>query len=101
MQKTWNKVRQLQQVTGFTRFSPIWDNNRYSEIAFLQYGARWKRYRITHLHLILSNGVLCSFSELRDMFHLPKLDAVLYTAPSYGENTEESRSLGTIAHSSV
>lgn len=40
MQRTWNKPRQLQQVTGFTRFSPIWGNAHYSDLALIHYGAK-------------------------------------------------------------
>lgn len=29
MQKVWNKTRQIQDVTGFTSYSPIWDNGHY------------------------------------------------------------------------
>lgn len=48
MQKVWNKARQMKEVIGFTRFSPIWGNGHYSELKSLQYGAKRKLYGITH-----------------------------------------------------
>lgn len=36
IQKIWNKGRQLQEVTGFTEYSPIWGNFSYVELAKLK-----------------------------------------------------------------
>lgn len=38
IQKIWNKAKQLQQVTAFSHFSPIWHNIHYPELAKLQTG---------------------------------------------------------------
>lgn len=68
MQKIWNKVRMMQNVTGFTRYSPIWDNNYYHEVAKLQCGVKWRQYGIIHMPHIFSNGKLRPFSELQSTF---------------------------------
>lgn len=36
IQKVWNKAKQLRQVTGFTHYSPIWQNHNYPELAKTQ-----------------------------------------------------------------
>ena len=71
MQKVWNKVRELQQVEGFTRFSPIWGNRRYLELERLQYGTKWQKYGIIHMTQIFRDGKLRSFSALQAEFNLP------------------------------
>lgn len=35
VQKVWNKLRQLQNVDGFTSYSPIWANGHYEELQLL------------------------------------------------------------------
>lgn len=72
MQKIWNKVRQLQDITGFTGYSPIWDNKYYKELQSLTCAARWKSCCITHLVHIFSSGKLCSFLDLQAKFGLPQ-----------------------------
>lgn len=71
MQKIWNKVRMLQGVEGFTRYSPIWENNHYSEIAKIPYGPKWQQYGVSHMVHIIGDGKLRPFSELREAFQLP------------------------------
>lgn len=71
MQKIWNKVRMLQGVQGYTKYSPIWENNHYTEIAKIPYGVKWKQYGISHMIHIFRDGKLRSFSELREAFQLP------------------------------
>lgn len=73
MQKTWNKVRQLQQITGFT---PIWSNAYYPELVRLKYGARWTLFVVTHLRHVFAHGRLGSFADLRERFRLP--DSILF-----------------------
>lgn len=63
MQKVWNTVRMMQGVQGFTKYSPIWDNNYFPEIAKLQYGTKWKQFGISHLSYIFQDERLRSFSE--------------------------------------
>lgn len=54
IQKVWNKVKQLQHVTGYTAYSPIWENNSYEELAKIKQGPRWHPLGITHLrHIFL------------------------------------------------
>lgn len=31
LQKVWNKLGQLQDITGFTGYNPIWDNRHFKE----------------------------------------------------------------------
>lgn len=78
MQKVWNKVRQLQDVTGFTKYSPIWGNNYYNELKKLHYGAKWQQYGITLLSHIFENGKLCSFHILQTRFQLPRSMQLYY-----------------------
>lgn len=68
MQKIWNKVRQMQEVTGFARYSPIWDIAYYGEMKLLQYGAKWRQYGIMLLSHAFENGKLCSFTTLQSKF---------------------------------
>lgn len=70
MQKIWNKLRQLQGVEGFTKYSPIWANRYYEELMWLDCGARWRRYGVTHVRHIFTVGKLIPFHELREKFHI-------------------------------
>lgn len=40
LEKIWNKTRELQNVAGFTNYSPIWDNKYYPELLPLDSGSR-------------------------------------------------------------
>ena len=71
MQKVWNKVRMMQGVTGYTKYSPIWDNLHYREIAKIPYGSRWKQHGISLMSHIVRAGRLRPFAELRADFQLP------------------------------
>lgn len=71
MQKIWNKTRMLQKIQGYTKYSPIWENNHYMEIAKIPYGRKWKQYGLSHMTHIFQDGKLRSFSELREAFRLP------------------------------
>lgn len=64
IQKIWNKTRQLQNVTGFTNYSPIWDNKYYPELLPLDSVPRWKKYRIARLKHIFCNSTLSPFADL-------------------------------------
>lgn len=97
MQKTWNKVRQLQQIMGFTGFSPIWGNEYYPELVKLKYGARWQLFGVTHLRHIFANRRLCSFLNLQERVSSPGLDAILlYAASPCGKSTGRAWSINTI-----
>lgn len=71
IQKIWNKAKHMQRVTSFTKYSPIWHNTSYEELAKLQQGARWKHFGVTHLHHIFKDGALLSFCELQIVFASP------------------------------
>lgn len=68
MQKVWNKLRQLQNVYGFTSYSPIWTNGHYDELQLLGGGGRGA---VTLLKHIFADGKLRPFSALREQFCLP------------------------------
>ena len=72
IQKVWNKVKYVQNAEGYTKYSPIWQNDTYIELAKLQSGARWRQYGITHLTHIFRNGVLRTFPALQETFGLPQ-----------------------------
>lgn len=71
LQQVWNKVKQLQQVTGYTAYSPLWRNKTYEELAKLQRGARWCPMGITHLRHDFHNERLLSFTDLQSKFERP------------------------------
>lgn len=41
MHKIWTKAKQLQHVSGYTKYSPIWNNHAYPELVKLQCAAQW------------------------------------------------------------
>lgn len=58
----------MQKVTGFTRYSPIWDNAHYGELQMLQYGTKWRHYGITLLSHFFENGKLSPLYRLNFNF---------------------------------
>lgn len=73
VQKVWHKSKYLQKAVGYTDYSPIWHNDTYTELAKLQSGARWKAYGVTHLKKMFRNGVLHTFTDLKETYNLPSL----------------------------
>ena len=88
IQKIWNKARQLQEVEGFTRHSPIWKNQYYGELARLTCEERWRRFGVTHLVHIFSGGRLLPFTELQERFGLPQAMYFYYLQLSHAVRTQ-------------
>lgn len=71
MQNIWNKLRQLQEVEGFTGQSPIWNNGYYEELQSLDCGVQWERHKVARMRHIFAVRKLIPFQVLREQFHLP------------------------------
>lgn len=75
IKKVWNKVRHLQAVEGFTRYSAIWDNGYFVELDSLTCGARWRKQGVTHLKHIFADSdsrrrctfIICSCNMLSEL----------------------------------
>lgn len=71
MYKTCSEQKQMQQVTGFTEYSPIWWNDTNSEISKLQYVWKLQVYGVTLLKHIFNGGNLVPFQWLQTRVGLP------------------------------
>lgn len=69
IQKIWNKSKQLQLVTDYTAYRPIWRNHIYAKLAKLQQVPRWRAWGITFLFQVLEYGRLMSFWTFNVNFH--------------------------------
>lgn len=67
----WNKSKQLQSVTGYTAYSPLWGNHTYAKLAKIQQRNRWHAWGITLVSQVFQHGKLMSFVGLQCKFALP------------------------------
>lgn len=68
--KVWEKAK-LQEITGYTSFSPICNKHTYPELVKQQHAARWRAIGFMHLKHIFENGILWSFAQLQSRFGIP------------------------------
>lgn len=101
IQKVWNKGRQLQEVTGFTEYSPIWGNLSYVELAKLQQGPRWRSFGVILLSHIFSNGRLLTFSELQNKYNLPNNMYYSYIQLKHAVDTQGSATPWTLSNTPI
>lgn len=83
MHKVWAKVMQLQHVTGYTVFNPIWRNRSYPDLATLQYAVGWQAYGITHkchIFIICSTSITVWLTNIH-LYYLQLEQAILAQKP--------------------
>lgn len=69
--KTWQEMKNITCITGYTLFTPLWNHSSYGELMKLEAFDLWAFKGLRYIAQLFQNDVLKTFNQLSNEYGIP------------------------------
>lgn len=70
--KVWLAIKKITNITGYTSYTPIWNNANYEEVQRLEGFGLWQTQGLRHVEQLFWNDKIKSFAQISEEFGIPR-----------------------------